>query len=544
MDTISESGFKLSKLSLGQFSFYRNRKKPRSQSININPLTVVDTELSFDGAMFYLTYSNGLCGNLSFGKKSILFEIGKDFDETQPTVSPQRNLEPKCPIEEEAIRNSYEIDFLNIGEVYVELSNDHKHITIFCCDFRHVKISLRQCEKADAIIEKLRKLSFDNMVQLNMDSRISLWEYLFNNYPYRVNSDWVQHEKWYISNFKIRLSAFNEIGQISSLPQVVIVPRGITDVMLDRLSSISVGNRVPLITYLHRQSSHMIVRCTSFKDNNFIDLMAKNITPLRELSIDAIFADLNDLEKHYAKLRKHCFSVVNRNKAKQSDPNLASFHDIDHESKFWSKCNPWLTAVAKVLRFVSQLSSIVQNEASIALVESYDSRWNCVLSSLVQMVIDPHRRTIAGFESLISKEWIYLSGYKSRISQNSPKYRVANCPNTALFILFLDCVHQLILQNPRSFEFTTIYLISLADAQFATENFKREMAARFECNKQHSSIRSPLFLASEDVPQIDGHITKICFFYMLFFRHLKSDILKFSPQEGHLYSELHNRSLF
>src|SRR5699024_11201240 len=106
----------------------------------------------------------------------------------------------------------------NIGDVHVELSNDHFAITIFCQNFKHVKILLRQSEVANAIIDKIKTYSFDNMVQSNVESRVGLWEYLFNNYRFKQNSDWVEQEKWYISNFKIRLTNFNEIGTCSTLP--------------------------------------------------------------------------------------------------------------------------------------------------------------------------------------------------------------------------------------------------------------------------------------------------------------------------------------
>lgn len=547
MDTVSESGFKMpnfnlsSKLNLG--SFYRNRKKPRSQSININPLanTVDADSPSIDGAMFFLSCSNGLCGNLSFGKKSILFELEKDLAESQ-TNSKSDATKPKCPIQEEPVSNSYAIDFLNIGDIYAEPSTDHQAITIFCQNFKHVKISLRQSEVANSIIDKIKTISFDNMVQSNVDSRICLWEYLYNNYHFRQNSDWVEQEKWYISNFKIRLTNFNEIGTCSSLPETLIVPRDLQDHMLDRLASLSVGSRVPLITFLYRKSSHMIVRCSSFREQNLQDLVPRStITPLRELSIDAIFAELNDIEKHYTKLRKHCYAVGKQS----SDQSTASLQDNDYESKFWSKCSSWLYAISKVLRFSNTLVNIVKFEATAALIESYDNRWNCVLSCLVQIMLDPHRRTIAGFESLLSKEWIYLSGYKSR-GPGTSKHRPANRPNTTLFILLLDCVHQLIAQNPRSFEFTTIYLISLVDMQFTTENYKREMAKCFETNKEHSLIRNPLYGSlpeAEADPVINAHITQIRFFYLLFFRHIKSDTLKFLPAESHIWNEAQKRSL-
>src|SRR5690606_10528358 len=104
------------------------------------------------------------------------------------------------------------------------------------------------------------------------------------------------------------------------------------------------------------------------KDSNFQEVIPRNtIHPLRELSVDPIFADLADIDKYYAKLRKHCFSVI-----KHCDSSLASHADCDQSSKFWSRCSPWLNAVLKVLKFTANLVHIVKNEATVALVEAND----------------------------------------------------------------------------------------------------------------------------------------------------------------------------
>lgn len=49
--------------------------------------------------------------------------------------------------------------------------------------------------------------------------------------------------------------------------------------------------------------------------------------------------------------------------------------------------------------------------------EPEDRDMNCVVCSLVQVMCDPHCRTVAGFQSLVQKEWI-TAGHKflSRIN--------------------------------------------------------------------------------------------------------------------------------
>ena len=66
-----------------------------------------------------------------------------------------------------------------------------------------------------------------------------------------------------------------------------------------------------------------------------------------------------------------------------------------------------------------------------------------------------------GFEALVEREWLQ-SGHQfwSHHSSSSGVFPV--------FLLFLDCVHQVYNQFPCSFEFTESLLILLADNSFAS----------------------------------------------------------------------------
>ena len=44
----------------------------------------------------------------------------------------------------------------------------------------------------------------------------------------------------------------------------------------------------------------------------------------------------------------------------------------------------------------------------VCLLDVNDRDLSCVVSSLVQILCDPHYRTITGFESLVQKEWVSM----------------------------------------------------------------------------------------------------------------------------------------
>ncbi|EHH26429.1 Phosphatidylinositol-3 phosphate 3-phosphatase adapter subunit [Macaca mulatta] len=87
----------------------------------------------------------------------------------------------------------------------------------------------------------------------------------------------------------------------------------------------------------------------------------------------------------------------------------------------------------------------------------------CLISSLVQLMMDPHCRTRIGFQSLIQKEWV-MGGHCfldrcNHLRQNDKE-------EVPVFLLFLDCVWQLVHQHPPAFEFTETYLTVLSDSLY------------------------------------------------------------------------------
>ena len=76
--------------------------------------------------------------------------------------------------------------------------------------------------------------------------------------------------------------------------------------------------------------------------------------------------------------------------------------------------------------------------------------------------MDPHFRTVAGFQTLIQKEWVAMGHpFASRLRMVIKDEAVMFAP---VFLLFLDCVKQLVHQFLSAFEFSETFLIRLYDA--------------------------------------------------------------------------------
>ena len=90
---------------------------------------------------------------------------------------------------------------------------------------------------------------------------------------------------------------------------------------------------------------------------------------------------------------------------------------------------------------------------------------NCIISSLIQLILDPYWRNKCGFQSLIQKEWIVLG--HPFLNRLGLVYDQETEP-APYFLLFLDCVWQLTMQYPTAFQFSESFLTTLWDSVHVT----------------------------------------------------------------------------
>ena len=84
------------------------------------------------------------------------------------------------------------------------------------------------------------------------------------------------------------------------------------------------------------------------------------------------------------------------------------------------------------------------------------------LTSLSQLLLDPHYRTIEGFLLLIEKEWISFGHqFKHRLGKLTHK------ETSPVFLQFLDCVTQMISQFPSEFEYSVGFLEVIAKCTYS-----------------------------------------------------------------------------
>ncbi|KAM4748983.1 myotubularin-related protein 10 [Rhinophrynus dorsalis] len=242
-----------------------------------------------------------------------------------------------------------------------------------------------------------------------------------------------------------------------SLPEYFVVPSSLADLDLKQYSHSFFGRRMPLWCWNHPNGS-ALVRMASIKDllqqRKIDQRVCAGIARSHPLRSDVYKCDLDhnlpgiqEIQAAFSKLKQLC---VNEPFDETEEKWLSSLENTR-----------WLEFVRMFLRQAAELVYVLDcRRRSVVLQEEEGRDLSCVVGSLVQLMLDPYFRTIVGFQSLIQKEWV-MAGYPFLDRCNHLKKSEKESP---LFVLFLDCVWQLLEQYPAAFQFTETYLTVLQDS--------------------------------------------------------------------------------
>lgn len=255
-----------------------------------------------------------------------------------------------------------------------------------------------------------------------------------------------------------RVCSVNEGYMISkSLPEYFVVPSSLADTDLKQYSYSFFGRRMPLWCWNHSNGS-ALVRMSYIKDllqqRKIDQRICGGITRSHPLRSDVYKCDLDhglptllDIQTAFTKLKQLCVNEL-----------------FDETEERWLSSlegTRWLEYVRVYLKQAVELVYVMDSKRlSVVLREEEGRDLSCLVASLVQLMLDPYFRTIVGFQSLIQKEWV-MAGYPFLDRCNHLRKSEKECP---LFVLFLDCVWQLLEQYPAAFQFTETYLTVLQDS--------------------------------------------------------------------------------
>lgn len=131
---------------------------------------------------------------------------------------------------------------------------------------------------------------------------------------------------------------------------------------------------------------------------------------------------------------------------------------VDTQQNFLKKIDqaPWWRTADNVLKAVGDLTPVMCGGKSVFLLGNKRNFIHVPILSLLQIVLDPHYRTLHGIATLIQKDWI---DFTFPFYQHTVKDK-GSMPH---FELFLSCLWSLLIAFPSAFEFSESLLLFLLD---------------------------------------------------------------------------------
>lgn len=274
----------------------------------------------------------------------------------------------------------------------------------------------------------------------------------------------------------------------------MIVPRFVEDDVIKNISSFRCLNRFPVLSYYHKATRAVIVRAGqpmvgpsskrckedekminmmlgSGKRGYIIDTRAQNLAQLAKTKGGGY-----EPEAHYPLWRRVHKSINRHTTLLESLYRLMEgCNDTNSSMDKWlsrlESCG-WLSQVQAVLGTACLVAQCINEESASVLIHGAESRDSTLqVCSLAQVILDPDCRTVHGFEALIEREWLQAGhpfGTRCKngaYTSSSQKTR----DQSPIFLLFIDCVYQILTQFPYSFEFNEDFLIFLVKHSYASQ---------------------------------------------------------------------------
>jgi len=124
----------------------------------------------------------------------------------------------------------------------------------------------------------------------------------------------------------------------------------------------------------------------------------------------------------------------------------------------------WIFYIHLILKGSNSIAKLLNRGRSVLVHCSHGWDRTSQLISLATIILDPYYRTIKGFQVLIEKDWISMGHrFQDRLGHIS---RGTSKEEAPIFLQFMDCVYQLILQYPTRFQFNTKFLVYIIEQMY------------------------------------------------------------------------------
>uniref|UniRef100_A0A3B4AYU5 Myotubularin-related protein 9 n=1 Tax=Periophthalmus magnuspinnatus TaxID=409849 RepID=A0A3B4AYU5_9GOBI len=289
-----------------------------------------------------------------------------------------------------------------------------------------------------------------------------------------------------------RLSDVNKDFSIClSYAPLVAVPKDIDDETLRKVATFRHGGRFPVLSYYHKKNGMVMMRAgqpltgTSGrrckedeklinatlrpgKRGYIIDTRTVNVAQQAKAKGGGFESEAN-----YPQWRR-IHKAIESNVLQESLIKLVeACNDQTHSMDRWLsklEASNWQTHVKEILTTACLAAQCIDEGASVLVHGTEGTDSTLQVTSLAQIILDPASRTIRGFQNLVEREWLQQAGHPFQVRCSQSAYSNTKSRQEApVFLLFLDCVWQILRQFPCSFEFNESFLVLLFEHAYASQ---------------------------------------------------------------------------
>ncbi|XP_051470345.1 myotubularin-related protein 9 isoform X2 [Apus apus] len=365
-------------------------------------------------------------------------------------------------------------------------------IIIKCKDLRIIQLDIPGMEECLNIASSIEALS-------TLDSVTLMYPFFYRPMFEIVEDGWCsflpdqEFELLCSVTDEWRLSCINkEFSVCPSYPPVVVVPKSIDDEALRKVATFRHGSRFPVLSYYHKKNGMVMMRSSQpltgtngrrcKEDEKLINATLRPgkrgyIIDTRSLNVAQQARAKGggfEQEAHYPQWRRIHKCIERFNILQESLIKLVeACNDQSHNMDRWLsklEASNWLTHIKEILTAACLAAQCIDREGASVLVHGTEGTDSTLqVTSLAQIILDPRCRTIRGFESLVVREWLQAGHpFQQRCAQSAYSNSKQKW-EAPVFLLFLDCVWQILRQFPCSFEFNEQFLIMLFEHAYASQ---------------------------------------------------------------------------
>lgn len=490
----------------GSEDFIRSKIKPKLLSGEIE---VASASVDMFPSTTKITDEGGIRGLLAVTNFKLSF-------------NPYDTIEQHGPYQENVFLGKTDVTLNNIDIVYQIVDKKRKRIVpqqkisskiealhVICKNFRLLKFSFKNTakEQGKIIASALARFAFPARHDLSFAYcfKENYYDTLKSSVTmFNTITDWTREllrcgaTEWRV----LSSESVTDCTSAFTLPPHFVIPKCLSIEQFIQSCQAFCDSRSAFWVYGYKNAS--LVRMAELKPS-ITDTSIENVTlelirkcdpdkkPLEILNLCELLPSIQDVQRGFIKLRELCTP---------ENPRQFLIQDLKYYSLLDKSC--WLLYVSLCLKYSSEAAKFLRNGTTVVLRENNGRDMCCVISSLVQIILDPYFRTIDGFQSLIQKEWVALEHpFADRLGH---VVRTDGEEESPILLLFLDCVWQMLQQFPEEFEFSQTYLTTIWDSAFLpifdTFQFNTEIE-RYHATTDLKLVLRPVWDWSEQFSEKD-----------------------------------------